>query len=145
MSQSRHPAYARIVGGGANGCILHYVDNDSPLREGELVLIDAGCEYRGYAADITRTFPVNGRFSHPQQALYEVVLAAQQAALEVTRPGHHWNEAHDATVQVITQGLVDLGLLEGEVNELVGPRANRPFSMPRAAPRWGRDSPEAGS
>lgn len=144
MAGARHPAYASIVGGGANGCILHYVDNDSPLREGELVLIDAGCEYRGYAADITRTFPVNGRFSHPQQALYEVVLAAQQAALEVTRPGHRWNEAHDATVQVITQGLVDLGLLAGEVNELVEREAYRPFYMHRAGHWLGLDVHDVG-
>src|SRR5690606_37912544 len=99
---ARHPAYGSIVGGGANACVLHYVDNGAQLQDGELVLIDAGCEYQHYAADITRTFPVNGRFSGPQKALYEVVLEAQLAAIAAARAGNHWDEPHKASVRVIT-------------------------------------------
>lgn len=141
---ARFPAYNSIVGGGANGCILHYVENSAELRDGDLVLIDAGCELDGYAADITRTFPVNGRYSREQRALYEVVLAAQQAAIDAIRPSHHWNQPHDATVQVITQGLVDLGLLKGEVQELIETEAYKPFYMHRAGHWLGLDVHDVG-
>ncbi|MBD2857874.1 Xaa-Pro aminopeptidase [Spongiibacter sp. KMU-158] len=144
MAGARFPAYSSIVGGGANGCILHYVENRDQLRDGDLVLIDAGCELHGYAADITRTFPVNGRFSKEQQALYEVVLAAQSAAFEVIRPGNHWNDPHEATVKVITQGLLDLGLLQGELNALIETEAYRPFYMHRAGHWLGMDVHDVG-
>jgi Xaa-Pro aminopeptidase len=110
---SPYPAYPPIVGGGANACILHYTENSDELKNGDLLLIDAGAEIDGYAADITRTFPVNGRFSGEQRAVYELVLASQHAAIEQARPGKHWNEPHDAAVRVLTQGLKDLGLLKG--------------------------------
>ena len=112
----RHRAdisYHPIVGGGANACTLHYHANDAELRDGDLLLIDAGCEYDYYASDITRTFPVNGRFSPEQRAVYEVVLEAQEAAFARIKPGNHWNDPHDAAVRAITQGLVRLGLLKG--------------------------------
>lgn len=141
---ARFPAYNSIVGGGGNGCILHYIENSQALRDGDLVLIDAGCELDGYAADITRTFPVNGRFSKPQRALYEVVLAAQDAAIAAVRTGRHWNEPHDATVRVITQGLVDLGLLDGEVGELIETEAYKPFYMHRAGHWLGLDVHDVG-
>jgi len=108
-------SYYPIVGSGPNACVLHYHANDRQMKDGDLLLIDAGCEYDFYASDITRTFPVNGRFSAAQRAIYEVVLAAQHAAIEKTRPGNHWNEPHEAAVRVITQGLVKLGLLKGKV------------------------------
>lgn len=123
------PSYNSIVGGGANGCILHYVDNNKMLKDGDLVLIDAACEYEFYAADITRTFPVNGRFSAPQQALYEVVLAAQIAAIDATRIGQHYKYPHEVAVKILTQGLVDLGLLHGELNELIETEKYRQFYM----------------
>jgi len=141
---ARFPAYNSIVGAGANGCILHYRENHSQIRDGDLVLIDAGCELEHYASDITRTFPANGKFSKEQQALYEVVLASQLAAIEVIKPGNHWNEPHDATVRVITQGLADLGLLDGEVNELIETEAYRAFYMHRAGHWLGMDVHDVG-
>ncbi|MDX9873280.1 MAG: Xaa-Pro aminopeptidase [Spongiibacteraceae bacterium] len=143
-SGARTPAYNSIVGAGDNACILHYTENDAQIRDGDLVLIDAGCELDHYAADITRTFPANGRFSAEQRALYEVVLAAQLAAIEAVRPGNHWNQPHDVTVQVITQGLVDLGLLDGEVNELIETEAYRAFYMHRAGHWLGMDVHDVG-
>ncbi len=121
------PSYQPIVGGGANACVLHYVRNADPLRDGDLVLIDAGCEHDHYASDITRTFPVNGRFSGPQRDLYEVVLAAQLAAIDQVRPGRHWNAPHEAAVAVVTRGLRDLGLLKGDVDQLIEDGEYRPF------------------
>ena len=109
------PAYTPIVAGGANACVLHYVENDAQLRAGDLLLIDAGCELDGYASDITRTFPVSGRFSGPQREVYELVLAAQAAAIEQVKPGRLWEDPHDAAVRVLAQGLIDLGLCEGSV------------------------------
>jgi Xaa-Pro aminopeptidase len=141
---ARHPAYGSIVGGGANGCILHYRENDAQLRSGDLVLIDAGCELEYYAADITRTFPVNGKFSKEQQALYEVTLASQLAAIAVIKPGCHWNEPHEVTVRVITQGLADLGLLDGELNELIETEAYKNFYMHRAGHWLGMDVHDVG-
>lgn len=141
---SRAPAYTSIVGGGANGCILHYIENNAVLNDGDLVLIDAGAEYQYYAADITRTFPVNGTFSEPQKALYEVVLKAQLAAIRVAKPGNSWNAPHDATVKVITQGLVKLGLLTGKVDELIEAEAYRQFYMHRAGHWLGMDVHDVG-
>jgi len=138
------PAYTSIVAGGANACVLHYVGNDMRLNEGDLLLIDAGAEYAGYAADITRTFPVNGRFSGPQRDAYEIVLAAQQAAIEAVRPEAAWDAYHEAAVRVLTQGMVDLGLLKGEVDGLIESRAYQRFYMHRTGHWLGRDVHDAG-
>ena len=112
-------SYLPIVGGGANACVLHYIANDAELHDGDLLLIDAGAEYDGYAADITRTFPVNGKFSPEQKQLYEVVLAAQAAAIGKARAGNPWEEVHQAAVRVATEGMIELGILEGKVEELI--------------------------
>ncbi|MCW8904401.1 Xaa-Pro aminopeptidase [Sedimenticola sp.] len=140
----RFQAYTPIVGGGANGCILHYVENSAELQSGDLLLIDAGCEYEYYASDITRTFPVNGRFSPEQKALYELVLKSQAAAIEQVRPGNHWNDPHDAVVKVITKGLVELGILKGRVSSLIKKEAYRPFYMHRAGHWLGMDVHDVG-
>ena len=144
MSGARQAAYSSIVGGGANACVLHYVENRDELKSGDLVLIDAGSDYQYYAADITRTFPVNGKFSAEQAALYQLVLDAQYAAIEATQPGNHWNQPHDATVQVITAGLVKLGLLAGDVNKLIEEEAYKPFYMHRAGHWLGMDVHDVG-
>ncbi|MBL4711380.1 MAG: aminopeptidase P N-terminal domain-containing protein, partial [Gammaproteobacteria bacterium] len=112
-------AYSSIVGGGENSCILHYTENNAQLNDKELVLIDAGAEYQGYAADITRTFPVNGKFSVPQQEIYEVVLEAQEAAFAKVKPGNHWNDPHNAAVKALTKGMVNIGLLKGKPAQLI--------------------------
>ncbi len=138
------PAYPSIVGGGANACILHYTDNDARLLDGDLVLIDAGAERACYASDITRTFPVNGRFTSEQRAVYELVLRAQAASIEVIRPGAHWNEAHESSVRVLTEGLVDLGVLEGDVDALIEDKAYRPFYMHRTGHWLGLDVHDVG-
>ncbi|MDN3516962.1 Xaa-Pro aminopeptidase [Aquisalimonas lutea] len=138
------PAYPPIVGGGRNGCILHYVDNAATLRDGDLVLIDAGVELDCYASDITRTFPVNGRFSGEQRAVYEIVLAAQEAAIQAVRPGDHWNRPHEAALRVLVRGLVDLGLLHGEVDALIEDEAYRPFFMHRTGHWLGMDVHDVG-
>ena len=144
MAGARHPAYPSIVGSGPNACILHYLENGRRMLEDDLVLVDAGCELDYYAADLTRTFPVGGSFSSPQRALYEVVLKAQQAAIEAVRPGNHWNHPHLATVQVITEGLVELGLLKGRVSTLIDKEAYRPFYMHRAGHWLGLDVHDVG-
>lgn len=141
---AKMPAYGSIVAAGRNGCILHYQQNDAPLREGDLVLIDAGCEIDCYASDITRTFPVSGRFSPEQKAIYELVLKAQAAAFAEIAPGKHWNHAHEATVRVITTGLVELGLLEGDVQALIDSEAYRAFYMHRAGHWLGMDVHDVG-
>jgi Xaa-Pro aminopeptidase len=138
------PAYSSIVGAGANGCILHYVDNRAEMQDGDLVLIDAGCELECYASDITRSFPINGRFSKPQRALYEVVLAAQQAAIEQVQPGKHWNDPHEAAVRVITEGLVELGILKGRVPTLIKNEAYKPYYMHRTGHWLGMDVHDVG-
>jgi len=138
------PAYHPIVGGGANACILHYRENDQVLRDGDLLLIDAGCEYQCYASDITRTFPVNGRFTPEQRAVYEIVLEANLAAIAKVKPGNHWNEPHDAAVRVITQGLVKLGLLKGRVSALEREGAYRRFFMHRTGHWLGMDVHDVG-
>ncbi len=141
---ARSTAYPSIVGAGANGCILHYVENSAPLNDGDLVLIDAGCELECYASDITRTFPVNGRFSDPQRALYEVVLAAQYAAIDEVRPGNHWNHPHEAALKVLTQGLIDLGLLKMSLDDALAGEAYRPFFMHRTGHWLGMDVHDVG-
>ncbi|HUN24701.1 MAG TPA: Xaa-Pro aminopeptidase [Steroidobacteraceae bacterium] len=144
---SRHHAdisYLPIVGGGANACILHYRENDRPLRDGDLLLIDAGCEYECYASDITRTFPVNGRFTPEQRAVYDVVLEANLAAIAKVRPGNSWNEPHEAAVKVVTQGLVKLGLLKGRAARLERDGAYRRFFMHRTGHWLGMDVHDVG-
>ena len=143
-SGARHLAYPSIVGGGSNACTLHYVDNDSLLRDGELVLVDAGCELEYYASDVTRTYPVNGRFSREQRALYELVLQAQLAAIAAIKPGNHWNQPHDASVRAITAGLVELGLLKGNVKSLIERDAYREFYMHRVGHWLGLDVHDVG-
>jgi Xaa-Pro aminopeptidase len=138
------PAYTSIVASGDHACVLHYVENADVLRDGELVLIDAGCELDGYASDITRTFPVNGRFSTPQRELYELVLAAQHAAIAEVKPGAHWNQGHDAAVKVLAQGFIDLGLLEGSVSEVIESEAYKRFYMHRTGHWLGLDVHDAG-
>ncbi len=113
------PAYSSIVGGGENGCILHYIENNAVLQAGDLVLIDAGSEYQGYASDITRTFPVNGIFSEPQRQLYQIVLNAQKAAIDQAIPGNTWNQPHEAAVRVIVAGLLEIGLLSGDLDTIL--------------------------
>jgi Xaa-Pro aminopeptidase len=140
----RAPAYTSIVAGGANACILHYIDNDQELRDGDLLLIDAGCEFQHYASDITRTFPVNGKFNPEQKAIYELVLKAQLAAIEQVKPGNAWNLPHDTTVRVITAGLVELGLLQGDVDDLIQNGAYRDFYMHRAGHWLGMDVHDVG-
>ncbi len=137
-------SYSPIVGTGKNACILHYVENGDQLKDGDLVLIDAGCELDYYASDITRTFPVNGRFSPEQRAVYEVVLEAQEAAIEKIVVGNHWNEPHDAAVRVITKGLRKLGLLEGTLPRLIKDAAYRPFYMHRTGHWIGMDVHDVG-
>ena len=137
-------AYTPIVAGGANACVLHYVSNDKILNDNTLVLIDAGCEVAGYAADITRTFPVNGRFNAAQKDVYEIVLAAQSAAIAATAPGRHFMEGHDAAVRVLTQGLVDLKLLKGDLDGLIDKGDYKHFYMHRTGHWLGLDVHDAG-
>jgi Xaa-Pro aminopeptidase len=141
---ARHAAYPSIVGGGANGCILHYTDNDARLRKGDLVLIDAGAEVDGYAADITRTFPVGTRYSRAQRAIYELVLEAQAAAIDEVRPGNHWNAPHDAAVRVLAEGLIALGLLRGRLSYVLRKGTYRRFYMHRTGHWLGLDVHDVG-
>ncbi|RNE91607.1 Xaa-Pro aminopeptidase [Marichromatium sp. AB31] len=141
---ARLQAYPPIVAGGANACILHYTENDALLRDGELVLIDAGGEFEGYAADITRTFPVNGRFSTPQRELYDLVLEAQRAAIAVARPGASVDAPHQAALGVLTRGLVRLGILEGDPETLLQEGAYRPYYMHRTGHWLGMDVHDVG-
>jgi Xaa-Pro aminopeptidase len=130
---AQFPAYTPIVAAGSNACVLHYNQNNRPCREGELVLVDAGCEFDGYASDITRTWPVSGRFSGPQRALYELVLAAQQAAFAAIVPGHPYSGMHEAAVKVLAGGMLDLGLLDrakyGSVDDAIAEKAHLQFYM----------------
>lgn len=120
-------AYKSIVAGGANACVLHYIENNQELKDGDLILVDAGGRYQSYCADITRTFPVNGKYTPEQKALYDIVLKAQLEAIEQVKPGNRWNEMNDIAIRVITQGLVDEGILKGQVDELVETKAYKPF------------------
>jgi Xaa-Pro aminopeptidase len=141
---ARSTAYPPIVGGGANGCILHYRENASVLQDGELLLIDAGAEFDCYAADVTRTFPVNGRFTPAQREAYEVVLEAQLAAIDKAVPGNHWNEPHEAAVRVITKGLMEMGILKGKLPALLKAEAYKPYYMHRTGHWLGMDVHDVG-
>ena len=142
---ARHAAYTSIVGGGENACVLHYIDNNQTLKNGDLILIDAGCEYENYSSDITRTFPVNGKFSAEQKALYQIVLDAQLAALDLAKPGTVWTQLQDAIIRTITQGLVSLGILNGKVDELIAQKAFLPFYMHNSGHWLGLDTHDAGN
>ena len=141
---SQFPAYWPIVAGGANACVLHYVANDAPLADGALLLIDAGCELDGYAADITRTFPVGGRYSGAQREVYALVLAAQRAAIAEVRAGNGWNAPHDAAVKVLAQGMLDLKLLSGSLDAVLEKEAYKRFYMHRTGHWLGMDVHDAG-
>ncbi|HIN90870.1 MAG: Xaa-Pro aminopeptidase [Pseudohongiellaceae bacterium] len=141
---SRAPAYTSIVATGDNACILHYIENDSEVKAGDLVLIDAGCEYGHYASDITRTFPANGKFSPEQKAIYNIVLKAQLAAIEAIRPGVPWDEPHNISVKIITQGLVRLGIMNGRPSQLIKSEAYRDFYMHRIGHWIGMDVHDVG-
>jgi Xaa-Pro aminopeptidase len=141
---AQFPAYWPIVAGGANACVLHYVFNDAPLRDGDLLLIDAGCELDGYAADLTRTFPVNGRFNGAQRSLYEVVLEAQRVAIAAVKPGNAWNDPHDAAVRALAQGMLDLKLLAGTLDSVLEKETYRRFYMHRTGHWLGLDVHDAG-
>ncbi|MDJ0739878.1 MAG: aminopeptidase P N-terminal domain-containing protein [Gammaproteobacteria bacterium] len=144
MAGAAHLAYPSIVGGGNNACVLHYVDNAAPLDDGDLVLIDAGCEVDCYASDITRTFPVNGRFSTPQRQLYQLVLDAQLAAIDKVRVGNHWNDPHEAAVRVLTRGLLKLGLLRGTLAKALKAKSYQRFFMHRTGHWLGMDVHDVG-
>jgi len=138
------PAYASIVGGGANACVLHYVENRATLKSGDLLLIDAGAEYEYYASDISRTFPVNGKFSRAQRNVYELVLEAQLAAIDEVKPGNHWNDPHEAAVKVLTAGLIKLGLLKGTLKNNISREKYRQFYMHRTGHWIGMDVHDVG-
>jgi Xaa-Pro aminopeptidase len=141
---SQRVAYGSIVAGGENACILHYTNIDQVLQDGDLVLIDAGCELDYYAADITRTFPVNGRFSEPQKTIYEIVLAAHQAALACIKPGAVFTDMQGAAVKVITQGLIDIGLLTGELDKNIEDQTYRKYYMHNIGHWLGMDVHDVG-
>ncbi len=149
MAGSQYPAYSSIVAAGANACVLHYRADVAPVRAGELVLIDAGCELDGYASDITRTFPADGKFSGPQRALYDIVLASQDAAVAVTKPGARFTDPHEAAVKVLAQGMLDVGLLDkskvGTLDDVIEKRAYFPFYMHRTGHWLGMDVHDCGS
>lgn len=140
----RSVAYQPIVAGGANACVLHYIENTKRLEDGDLLLIDAGVEFDYYASDITRTFPVNGKFTKEQRAIYELVLESQKAAIVQVRPGNHWNDPHEAAVKVLTEGLVELGLLKGRPGTLVKKEAYKKFYMHRTGHWLGMDVHDVG-
>ncbi len=140
----RSPAYPSIVGGGENGCILHYIENNHKLKNNDLLLIDAGAEYDYYAGDITRTFPVNGQFTASQKILYNIVLDAQKAAIAAVKPGNHWNQPHEAAVVVLTAGLLKIGLLKGKLEALIENEAYREFYMHRTGHWLGMDVHDVG-
>ena len=142
---ARFPSYNSIVAGGNNACILHYTENDRPLNDGDLVLIDAGCEFAMYAGDITRTFPVNGKFSQPQREIYELVLKAQKRAIELLVPGNSIKQANDEVIRIKTQGLVDLGILKGDVDTLIEQQSYRQFYMHGLGHWLGLDVHDVGS
>jgi len=141
---SREAAYPPIVAGGPNACVLHYTENSDVLRDGDLLLIDAGAEYGYYAADVSRTFPVNGRFTDAQRAIYELVLEAQSAAIAQVKPGNHWNDPHEAAVRTLTKGLLSLGLLKGQLARLLKKEAYKPFFMHRTGHWIGMDVHDVG-
>ncbi len=138
------PAYTSIVAGGANACVLHYVENNAELKAGDLLLIDAGCELDGYASDITRTFPVNGKFTAAQKDIYQLVLTAQQAAIAKAQPGNTWNDPHQAALQVLVQGFIDLNLCQGSVDAVLESEDYKRFYMHRTGHWLGMDVHDAG-
>ena len=141
---ARHSAYPAIVGSGANSCILHYTDNSDAIVEGDLLLIDSGAEYQCYASDITRTFPVNGKYTGAQRDIYSLVLAAQKAAIDEIKPGKYWNNPHDAAVKVLTEGLVDLGILKGNIDDLIENEEYTKYYMHRTGHWLGMDVHDVG-
>jgi len=141
---ARFAAYPSIVGSGDNSCTLHYIDNDSKLKDGDMVLIDAGCELDCYASDITRTFPVNGTFNPEQKAIYQLVLDAQLAAIAEVKPGNHWNHPHEAAVNVIAEGLIKLGLLKGPLEKAIKDETYKEFYMHRTGHWLGLDVHDVG-
>ena len=142
---SQFPAYTSIVAGGKNACILHYIDNNAVLNDGDLLLIDAGCELDGYASDITRTFPVSGKFSGPQRIIYELVLDAQRAAMEATSRGNSWQMPHDAATKVLAQGFIDLKLCHGSLDKVLENREYSRYYMHRTGHWLGRDVHDVGN
>ena len=145
INGARDFAYPAIVGGGANACVLHYVTNNDVLADGDLVLVDAGGEYEGYACDLTRTFPVNGRFSDSQRRVYEVVLRAQEAAIAAVRPGNTWNDPHEAAISELSKGLVMLGVLSGNLGDLISEEAYLPYCMTKTGHWLGLDVHDVGA
>ena len=142
---ARSPAYNSIVGGGNNSCILHYVENNAELQDGDLVLVDAGCEYQYYASDVTRTFPVNGKFSPEQREIYSIVLEAHKQSMEQAKPGNKWNLMHDKSVEVIVEGLLSIGLLQGSRDEIIDKGESSKFYMHRIGHWLGMDVHDVGS
>ena len=142
---ARSPAYNSIVGGGNNSCILHYVENNAELHDGDLVLVDAGCEYQYYASDVTRTFPVNGKFSPEQREIYSIVLEAHKQSMEQAKPGNKWNLMHDKSVEVIVEGLLSIGLLQGSRDEIIDKGEYSKFYMHRIGHWLGMDVHDVGS
>ncbi|MCZ2203109.1 aminopeptidase P N-terminal domain-containing protein [Cylindrospermopsis raciborskii] len=138
------PAYPSIVAAGKNACVLHYIENNYQIQEQELLLIDAGCAYRYYNSDITRTFPVNGKFTPEQKALYEIVLEAQKQAIQEVKPGNGFDAPHKKAVQVLTEGLIEVGLLKGEVNQLIQEGKYKQFYMHRTSHWLGLDVHDVG-
>lgn len=138
------PAYPSIVASGVNACVLHYIENNRQMQEQELLLIDAGCAYNYYNSDITRTFPVGGKFTPEQKVLYELVLAAQQQAIAQVKPGNTFSSVHDAAVRVLTEGLVELGILQGEVDQLIAEQTYKPYYMHRTSHWLGLDVHDVG-
>jgi len=141
---ARFPAYSSIVASGDNACILHYTENQSKLKNGEMLLIDAGAEYQGYASDITRTFPINGKFTPAQKELYNLVLEAQLAAIETVKPGNHWMQPHEAAVDVLTEGMIGLGILEGDKQALIEQEAYKQYYMHKTGHWIGLDVHDVG-
>ncbi|VAW68258.1 Xaa-Pro aminopeptidase, partial [hydrothermal vent metagenome] len=137
-------AYPSIVGGGANSCILHYTENNMVLNDGELVLIDAGCEVGGYDADITRAFPVNGKFSAAQKEIFDLVVQANLDAIKKVKPGNHWNDPHEAAVKTLTKGMIELGLLKGSLSKLIKDEAYKKYYMHRTGHWLGMDVHDVG-
>ena len=142
---SQFPAYTSIVAGGKNACVLHYIENNAVLNDGDLLLIDAGCELDGYASDITRTFPVSGKFSGPKRMIYELVLDAQQAAMEATSRGNSWQAPHDAATKVLAQGFIDLKLCHGSLDKVLENREYSRYYMHRTGHWLGRDVHDVGN
>ena len=142
---ARSPAYNSIVGGGNNSCILHYVENNAELQDGDLVLVDAGCEYQYYASDVTRTFPVNGKFSPEQKEIYSIVLEAHKQSMEEAKPGNKWNLMHEKSVEVIVEGLLSIGLLKGTKEEIIEKGEYSKFYMHRIGHWLGMDVHDVGS